>query len=153
MQTFVPYGSDFAGNAASLDNKRLGKQRVEALQLLNTYRPDHDKKGWLNHPARLMWRHYEGSLVLYTLAMCDEWTARGFDDSIKAQVLDLADKYGWHSPRLPIWMDDQNVLDSHKGNLYRKLPEHYGQWAGVTWTACHSRCDYWWPVKQHLDKR
>jgi hypothetical protein len=32
MQTFLPY-PDFRESLESLDNKRLGKQRVEALQL------------------------------------------------------------------------------------------------------------------------
>jgi hypothetical protein len=35
MQTFMPY-SDFEKTARCLDNKRLGKQRVEAWQILNT---------------------------------------------------------------------------------------------------------------------
>ena len=34
MQTFLPY-ADFAQSAKVLDMKRLGKQRVEVLQLLN----------------------------------------------------------------------------------------------------------------------
>ena len=33
MQTFLPY-PDFAASAAALDDRRLGKQRVEALQVL-----------------------------------------------------------------------------------------------------------------------
>ena len=46
MQTFLPY-PDFAESAAVLDSKRLGKQRVEALQVLRavtrlTY-------GWKRH--------------------------------------------------------------------------------------------------------
>ena len=39
MQTFLPY-ADFKRSAESLDNKRLGKQRVEAMQIYNGY---HDK--------------------------------------------------------------------------------------------------------------
>ena len=35
MQTFLPYPS-FYFSAKSLDNKRLGKQRVEVLQILKT---------------------------------------------------------------------------------------------------------------------
>jgi hypothetical protein len=34
MQTFLPY-PNFAQSAACLDNKRLGKQRVEVLKILN----------------------------------------------------------------------------------------------------------------------
>ena len=35
MQTFLPY-ADFPGSAKVLDRKRLGKQRVECCQILNT---------------------------------------------------------------------------------------------------------------------
>lgn len=34
MQTLVPYGA-FAASARSLDSKRLGKQRVEVIQIEN----------------------------------------------------------------------------------------------------------------------
>jgi hypothetical protein len=48
VQTFLPY-PDFAASAAVLDTKRLGKQRVETVQVLRgltlpTY-------GWRHHPA------------------------------------------------------------------------------------------------------
>ena len=48
MQTFLPYPS-FAASASVLDSPRLGKQRVETLQiaralLVPTY-------GWQRHPA------------------------------------------------------------------------------------------------------
>ena len=33
MQTFTPY-SDFQASARALDNKRLGKQRVEVIQIV-----------------------------------------------------------------------------------------------------------------------
>ena len=36
MQTFLPY-PDFHESAKVLDMKRLGKQRVEVLQLLNSF--------------------------------------------------------------------------------------------------------------------
>ena len=44
MQTFLPT-SDFRESARLLDYKRLGKQRVEGMQLLNAMQPDYDKKG------------------------------------------------------------------------------------------------------------
>ena len=53
MQTFLPY-KDFTKSAKALDNKRLGKQRVEVKQILNAL--DGKSKGWTNHPATNMWR-------------------------------------------------------------------------------------------------
>jgi len=38
MQTFLPY-ADFARCAEVLDPRRLGKQRVEALQIMRACRP------------------------------------------------------------------------------------------------------------------
>ena len=53
MQTFLPV-ADFAESARLLDSPRLGKQRVETLQILRALElPDY---GWANHPAVLMWR-------------------------------------------------------------------------------------------------
>ena len=78
MQTFVPYG-DFDASARSLDSKRLGKQRVEVIQIVRALtRPGY---GWASHPAVLMWRGYEEALGRYGLAMCEVWVERGFGDT------------------------------------------------------------------------
>ena len=63
MQTFLPY-PDYAASAKVLDRQRLGKQRVENLQIIKalldpTY-------GWQNHPAVKMWRGHIISCLLYT---------------------------------------------------------------------------------------
>ena len=68
MQTFLPV-ADFKASAKILDYKRLGKQRVEGMQLLNAMQPDYDKKGWLNHPATVMWTGYENALKEYVNTM------------------------------------------------------------------------------------
>ena len=62
MQTFLPYQS-FKESAKSLDYRRLGKQRVEVLQLLNSIKKLKNKepvKGWKNHPARKIWYNDKG---------------------------------------------------------------------------------------------
>ena len=53
MQTFLPY-DDFVKSAKVLDYRRLGKQRVEAMQLLKAIS---GQGGWRNHPAALMWKN------------------------------------------------------------------------------------------------
>lgn len=73
MQTFLPYAS-FAKSAKCLDRLRLGKQRPETLQILNTLLGL--SEGWRSHPAVKMWRGYEGMLWLYGQTMIDEWVAR-----------------------------------------------------------------------------
>ena len=74
MQTFLPY-PDFTATAAVLDVRRLGKQRVEALQVLRAMTvPEY---GWRHHPVAKMWAGYDEALVRYGLEVCAAWTAGG----------------------------------------------------------------------------
>ena len=50
MQTFLPY-PDFLDSAQCLDYRRLGKQRVEAMQIHNIVSGKRSTGGWINHPA------------------------------------------------------------------------------------------------------
>lgn len=129
MQTFVPLGPDFAGNAKVLDMKRLGKQRVEGLQILNAITGK--ASGWRNHPIVKMWDGYELALYEYVAAMCDEWTSKGYKDTCKDKAKSVV--YGINKPVvMPPWLFDSDLAVSHQSNLIRKLPEHYGLlWPGV----------------------
>lgn len=100
MQTFLPISS-FSGSAAILDTKRLGKQRLEAFQLLvalgnqwalnerhrrfrETQRDELPAKGgWVNHPAALMWKGHEEALGLYMNIMIAEWISRGYKNTMQ----------------------------------------------------------------------
>ena len=83
MQTFLPFAS-FSRSAAVLDRARLGKQRVEALQVLRAITlPQY---GWRNHPAARMWRGYLPALTKYALVTADEWIAQGHADTVRPQV-------------------------------------------------------------------
>ncbi|WP_253907481.1 MSMEG_6728 family protein, partial [Arthrobacter sp. 35/47] len=87
MQTFLPY-PDFAASAAVLDQARLGKQRVETLQILRALvLPDY---GWRNHPATRMWMGYVPALTVYGLAMVSEWVSRGHADSTAPLISEFA---------------------------------------------------------------
>ncbi|WP_169805263.1 MSMEG_6728 family protein, partial [Nocardiopsis trehalosi] len=74
MQTFLPYAA-FADAAAALDARRLGKQRVETLQVLRAL--VWPRYGWQNHPVTAMWRGFVPALVGYGVAVCREWRERG----------------------------------------------------------------------------
>ena len=70
MQTFLPF-ADFEMSARSLDTKRLGKQRVECIQVVRgLVRPGY---GWRHHRAVEMWRCHEEALGRYGLTCCDVW--------------------------------------------------------------------------------
>ena len=53
MQTFVPY-PDCKLTAECLDYRRLGKQRVEAMQIINCLEGT-GSTHWTRHPAVRMW--------------------------------------------------------------------------------------------------
>ena len=129
MQTFLPV-ADFAESARLLDSPRLGKQRVETLQILRAIElPDY---GWANHPAVLMWRGRTPALVAYGLAMARIWQERGFADTTEAQIGEFA-PHVVGMPQadlaagglLPAWLGDEELHRSHRSNLLAKDPEFY----------------------------
>ena len=137
MQTFLPY-PDFVKSAESLDMKRLGKQRVEVLQLLNSFhKPNY--KGWKNHPAREMWRGYEQALVVYGCAVCSVWKARGYKDTCFEKIANFTTK---NPITLPSWIGRDDVHLSHKSNLIRKHPDYYKP----LWPDVPDNLEYIWPT-------
>jgi hypothetical protein len=129
MQTFLPV-ADFAESARLLDSPRLGKQRVETLQILRAIElPDY---GWANHPAVLMWRGRTPALAAYGLAMARIWQERGFADSTEPQIGEFApDVVGMPQQELagagllPSWLGDEDLHRSHRSNLIAKDPDFY----------------------------
>ncbi|MET1052091.1 MAG: MSMEG_6728 family protein [Mycetocola sp.] len=125
MQTFLPYPS-FADSAGALDQARLGKQRVEALQLLRAITiPTY---GWRHHPAAKMWRGYLPAMTRYGLDVTDAWIALGHADSVRPQILAFApevESVGQEDLEMPPWLGDDALHRSHQSNLIRKAPEHY----------------------------
>lgn len=140
MQTFVPYGRLFRANGRVLDRQRLGKQRVEGLQIIRTLQGL--SYGWTNHPAVKMWDGYEVALGKYTIAICDEWVSRGYRDTCADKVRDLLPGIDdIKEVELPAWLDLPAVTLSHKSNLIRKSPDHYGP----IWPNVPSYLPYKWP--------
>ncbi|GAB2591450.1 hypothetical protein Aab01nite_39040 [Paractinoplanes abujensis] len=135
MQTFLPYG-DFLASARVLDAKRLGKQRVETVQVLRgLVVPGY---GWRHHPAVKMWHGYEEALIRYGLDFVDVWTATGRADTTAATLLaDYATAGGIRTQEalgkageLPPWLGDPAVHTSHQSALLRKDPEFYRPFFG-----------------------
>lgn len=140
MQTFLPY-KDFARSAKVLDRQRLGKQRVEGLQILQCLLGIGSLR-WKNHPAVKMWKGAELYLAKYIIAVCDEWTSRGYKDTVKAKVEKIAVIEPMRSYLPPIWLGDIKFHRSHQSNLIRKLPAHYRQY----FPTISSHLPYVWPT-------
>lgn len=128
MQTFLPY-EDFVASAAVLDDKRLGKQRVETYQILRAL--TWPAYGWKNHPATKMWRGFTPALVRYGLDVCDAWEARGRADATRAALLGFTGGVVPDTAQLrrtgplPPWLGEEAVHVSHRSALLRKDPEYY----------------------------
>ena len=118
MQTFLPY-SDFLATARVLDYRRLGKQRVEVLQILGALL---EGKGWRNHPATRMWEGHESGLAYYGVIICKEWKDRGYKDTCMGKIMALADP---DSSDMPRWMGWSDFHISHQSMLVQKAPDHY----------------------------
>lgn len=112
MQTFLPY-PDFVVSAKILDYKRLGKQRVEAKQILNVLLNRTTTYGWRNHPATNMWRGYENALKHYHNAIIEEWVRRGYKNNMPLESIDTNISY-------PPWFGREDFHASHRSNLLRK---------------------------------
>jgi hypothetical protein len=133
VQTFLPYAG-FRASAAALDQRRLGKQRVETIQVLRAL--TRTQYGWKHHPAVKMWRGYEEALTRYGLDMCEVWSATGRADTCAATlVADLEAGTGITAVRtqdelaeagaLPPWLGDPDLHRSHRSALLRKDAAYY----------------------------
>jgi|688.fasta_scaffold472051_2 hypothetical protein len=117
MQIFLPY-SDFGKSLDSLDNKRLGKQRVEAYQIISVisgrFRKDGKPyKGWVSHPCSIMWKDHVDALKIYYNWSLDIWKERGFKNNMEYELIsgDVV---------FPEWLGFEPFHSSHRANLLRK---------------------------------
>lgn len=127
MQTFMTRMT-YTRTAEDLDDARLGKQRIEALQTLNQIA--FGEGGYKHHPVNLMWQYNPLSLAAYAMVMCKEWTfKRGFLDTRLSKIQRVAQALidEGYKPGDPAWLGDKDVLRSHRSNLVRKNPDRYGE--------------------------
>ncbi|SDY59048.1 hypothetical protein SAMN05661080_03958 [Modestobacter sp. DSM 44400] len=129
MQTFLPV-ADFAESARLLDSPRLGKQRVETLQVLRAL--ELADYGWASHPVVTMWRGHTAGLVVYGLAMVRAWRERGFADSTERLIAEFAPDAAAMTQAeaaaaglLPSWVGNEELHRSHRSNLVAKDPAFY----------------------------
>lgn len=146
MQTFLPY-KNFYESAKVLDQKRLGKQRVEVLQLLNSIRASKEGtpyKGWKNHPCRHMWymkdKHdFSNALVEYGLDVCIAWKERGYKDTCFHKIAAHYNKGAGH--HYPEWLGRDDIHQSHRSMLIQK--DYF--WYRNIWPDERNDLEYVWP--------
>jgi hypothetical protein len=138
MQTFLPY-RNFQKTAKALDRQRLGKQRVEAWQILQAI--TNKDYGWQNHPAVKMWRGYEVALSEYGIDVCKEWIDRGYKDTLLERFEDFFIQQDI-PVEYPDWLGHEIFHSKHRGTLLYKNYEWYSQF-GWTETPLY---EYFWPV-------
>lgn len=129
MQIFLPY-PNFEKSLQTLDNKRLGKQRVETYQIISaiTRRPKLDGtpyKGWLNHPCTVMWKNYVPALKNYLNLSILEWVNRGFKNTMEFEEIEFNDIV------LPPFIGNERFHSSHRANLLKKEPEFYCKYGWI----------------------
>lgn len=154
MQTFVPY-PDYKDSVEVIDSRRLNKQLLEGRQILKILLSNQTSGGWVNHPAVVMWRGYEGSLVDYLEAVKNELDRRGISTSKNwAAIQGLIEDYSEVSlsRKKPNWVGDKRVHLSHRQRLYTKDNIAYAQFASdfqLPKSSCCPACNYFWPVGRH----
>lgn len=131
--------------AQILDQQRLGKQRVEAYQIINALE-EYDStgvitNGWKDHPALKSWIGYTNHLKVYFNIIVREWIRRGFQNNMQLYPIDEtpynivpcgfengcitydASKFNIYS--FPFWVSFYPFYMSHQASLCRKNPKYY----------------------------
>ena len=107
--------------------KRLGKERMAILELLNSIKADKEGKDyrWKNHPARDMWyiagKHdYSNALVDYGIAVCEAWMERGYKDTCLEKI--IAHYESKAADKLPNWLGRiETFTEKHKIKDFNRL--------------------------------
>ncbi|MDO8640877.1 MAG: pyrimidine dimer DNA glycosylase/endonuclease V [Nitrosarchaeum sp.] len=147
MQTFFPY-DNYQQSIECLDKRRLGKQRVEArqiLQTINKIKTHQLVKGWRNHPTIDMWFDYEDYLKQYYNHTLLVWARYGYQN-IKLQPIIVSENV-----EQPWWLGQEMLHNSHRSNLLRKAiedPKLTSWYAQFAWDVLPSK-GYIWPTRQH----
>lgn len=151
MQTFLPY-SNFRLSAKVLDYKRLGKQRVEAKQLIDLLTNEEKRKNskWRFHPAAKMWSENVDALKCYYNCILSEWIERKYNNTMNFyfDIPIYEDFIISHKDKMPWWLGYIPLHASHRSNLLRKDKVFYEsfEWPEV------DDLPYWWPYKPKNDE-
>lgn len=142
MQSFVT-DSCLLTCVKNLDNKRLGKQRLEGLQMLNSIYSGSTRGLFHNHCTK-MWKNHPLALQAYINFCIQEWIFRGFKNTMKI--------FPEYSEQMPDWFYWKSLQRSHRANLLRKNLAFYKDKFIKTpqdyeILRPYLYCGYLWPTK------
>jgi hypothetical protein len=106
--------------ARTLDDRRLGKQRVEAAQIISILENKNGKVGFKQHPMVKCWEGYILALKDYCNIMIEEWILRG-----KNNTMEYYDIPTDETVQYPPWYYNEKVHHSHMARLLQKDPTYY----------------------------
>lgn len=118
VNTFIPFKS-ISKTMKVLDRQRLGKQRLEAKQIIEII--ENKRTGYKNHPIVSMWKDNVDGLKYYYNKCIDEWVDRGYKNNMEKYKLKKKKK----KEIMPWWLYNKQVRMSHQASLMRKKPEYY----------------------------
>lgn len=145
--TFLPY-PDIEKSLQTLDKRRLGKQRVEARQIIKAL--NKETKGWVNHPATRMWVGYEFLLKHYYNESLRIWLERGGNNKLLSPLsLTEEEQESLQSGCKPWWWGWEPLHESHKAALVRKDDEYYKDL--LSSSSPYLDLGYVWPHKHNLE--
>lgn len=136
---------DIQATAKTLDRERLGKQRVEAKQIIDVLERydqgvDISKMGWANHPALKSWMGFTNPLKVYFNVIVREWIHRGYVNNMPLYAVDeslykivpchfdghkLIFEQAFDQYSFPFWVSFPPFYLSHQASLCRKNPSYY----------------------------
>lgn len=153
VNTFI-VSDDYETTARLLDYKRLGKQRVEAMQIINVLEREERgeiNKGWKNHPATKMWRGNVNQLKKYTNVMITEWIRRGYKNTMKFYSIDETDVESENETDVPWFVKWKPLQYSHMASLVRKDRDFYKPLFKGKYPIVYSLYTYLWTGNFHED--
>jgi hypothetical protein len=113
-----------------LDYRRLGKQRIEALQILQAM------LGLVGHyksqPAAKAWKGCETGLCEYGIECCKVWKERGYVDNTRVRFeLIKLQELKWKPLVMPRWIGYEPFHSNQRSRLLYKDPWYYSQFNWV----------------------
>lgn len=128
MQVFCPYKEVLKiAQTMWADSKRYNKQCLEIKQIIQSIE---GAKAWRNHPVVLMYKEHEQWLIYYLNCFECYRAYKKEEGGTSASYLTQAVLWSEKADNIrPLFLENQELLDSHKRRLFTKAPNLYPQFA------------------------